>query len=199
MIGNAWTLLWSLVLAQPYLALLPLLLVEGPLATVTAGTLVAAGVMSFPLAGLLAVGADLAADTVFFFAGRATRHPRLARVLPRLGLTDTRRGLVELAVRRNLPGVLLGAKVADAAAIPVLLAAGAAGVSYPRFLAWNVAITIPKSLLLLTAGAVFGTQLTRLLTPTSTALVAMAGLAAYLLVIIIRNHRRGRARTAAAA
>lgn len=182
--------LWSAVQVHPYLALFPLILLEGPLATLVAGSLVAVGAMTFPLAGVLAVAAELTADVAYFTVGRLGRQARVRRHLHRLGLTDARRAPLEASLQRNLPGVLLGAKVADAAAIPVLLAAGMSGVGYGRFIAWNLALTIPKSLLLLTVGSIFGAQLTRFLSPTTGALVALAALVAYLLVTAHRRSRR---------
>ena len=183
------TALWSWLQADPYLLLFPLILVEGPLATLLAGSLVAAGAMSFPLAGALAVAAELTADAAIFTAGRLSRGPRARARLARVGLTAARRGALELAVTRDLPGLLLGAKVADAAAVPVILAAGASGVGYARFLAWSAALSIPKALLLLALGAVFGTQVTALLTPGATAGLVLAALAALVAVTTVRRRR----------
>lgn len=181
--------LWSVVHLHPYLVLFPLIFIEGPLATVFAGSLVAVGAMSFPLAGALAVAAEVSADIAFFALGRLGRLEPVRRHLHRLGLTDARRAPLEASLARNLPGVLLGAKVADAGAIPVILAAGASGVGYGRFLAWDLALSVPKSLLLLAVGAVFGTQLTRFLSPTTSVLVALAALAAYVAVTTYRTSR----------
>lgn len=181
--------LWSAVQVHPYLALFPLILLEGPLATVAAGSLVAVGAMSFPLAGMMAIAAELTADTAFFAAGRLGRHERVRRHLHRLGLTEARRVPLEASLERNLPAVLAGAKVADAAAIPVILAAGASGVGFARFMAWNLALSIPKSLLLLTLGSLFSTQLGAFFSPTTSVLVALGALAAYLLVTSYRKSR----------
>ena len=66
--------LWAYVLAYPYLVMFGLMVVEGPLAMVTSGMLVAAGAMSFAVAVLLAVVADIGADSAYFFAGRLARR-----------------------------------------------------------------------------------------------------------------------------
>lgn len=184
--------LWPAVEVHPYLVLFPLIVIEGPLATVVAGSLVAAGTMTFPLAGALAIAAEISADTAFFTAGRLARHQRVARHLPRLGLTEARRAPLEASLARNLPGVLAGAKIADAAAIPVILAAGASGVGYGRFLAWNLALSVPKSLLLLALGAVFGIQAKSFFTPATSVLVAVGAVAAYLALASYRTSRAAR-------
>ena len=183
--------LWSWLQADPYLLLFPLILVEGPLATLLAGALVAAGAMTFPLAGVLAVAAEVTADAAIFTAGRLSRGPRARARLARLGLTEARRGALEAGVTRNLPGLLAGAKVADAAAVPVILAAGASGVGPARFLAWSAALSIPKALLLLALGAAFGTQVTSLLSPGATAGLVLAALAAFATVSAVRRRRTG--------
>lgn len=191
------TALWSWLQADPYLRLFPLILLEGPLTTMLAGALVTAGAMTFPLAGALAVAAELTADTAFFTVGRLSRGPQVHAVLTRFGLTAARRAVLEVAVARNLPGVLLGAKVADAAAIPMIIAAGASGVGYARFMAWSGVLSIPKAVLLLTVGAVFGTQATSLLTPTTTAVLVLATVAVFLTATTVRHrHRAGSSRPA---
>lgn len=189
------TALWSWLQADPYLLLFPLIVVEGPLATLLAGALVAAGAMTLPLAAALAVAAELTADAAVFTAGRLSRGPRAHARLTRFGLTAARRGALEVAVTRNLPGLLAGAKVADAAAVPVILAAGASGVGYARFLAWSAALSIPKALLLLALGAAFGTRVSSLLTPGATAGLALAALAAFVTVTTVRRRRATRARS----
>jgi membrane-associated protein len=183
--------LWSLAQAHPYLALFPLILLEGPLATLVAGSLVAVGAMTFPLAGGLAVAAEMTADLAIFTAGRLGRHERLRPHLHRLGLTDARRAALEASTAR-LPWVLAGAKVADVAAIPVILAAGASGVGYARFLTWDLALTTPKSLLLLALGALVGTQLQTSASPTTGVLVAVGAVAAYLALRALRALRTSR-------
>lgn len=165
--------LWSFLMDHPYLALVPLVLVEGPLATVLAGGLVAAGALVWPAALALVIGSDLAADCVYYLLGREGRRPWARRVLRRLGLDETRQQRLSRALAARLPQVLLGAKVADVAAVPTMLAAGFSGVALRRFLTWNGVITIVKSSLLLTLGVLFAAQVVPLVTPaTAVALLA---------------------------
>ena len=78
--------LWAYVLAHPYLVMFSLMVVEGPLAMVTSGMLVATGMMTFLAAVLLAVVADVGADSAYFLAGRLARRStsdgRVARCSP---------------------------------------------------------------------------------------------------------------------
>ena len=178
-------LLWSWLAAAPHLLLFPLVLVEGPLATVLAGSLVAAGAIALPTAALLALVADLTADTGFFLLGRLSRRDRGRQLVQRLGLSDTRRHRLALQFEQHLPAVLAGAKVADVAAVPVLLAAGSSGVGYLRFLGWSALLTAPKVAVLLTLGALFGDRVARHLDAGTAALLAAAVVAAY---FTLRHH-----------
>jgi membrane protein DedA with SNARE-associated domain len=90
----------SLLEAHPYLLLFPLVALESPLATICAGLLVSAGLMSWPFAYALAVSADLTADTLYYLVGRSARHPRVGHRLHRLGLTQERLAAMEASFRR---------------------------------------------------------------------------------------------------
>jgi membrane protein DedA with SNARE-associated domain len=183
--------LWAYVLAHPYLVMFSLMVVEGPLAMVTSGMLVATGVLSFLVVLLLAVVADVGADSAYFFAGRLARRStssgRLARLLARLGATAEKRARLEASMHHRLAHILLGAKVFDSAAIPVIMTAGGAGVRYLRFLRWNLAITVPKVLLLLLVGALIGDRVRPYLTPANGLLFAAAGLIVWLTVFGVRR------------
>ena len=183
--------LWAYVLAYPYLVMFGLMVVEGPLAMVTSGMLVAAGAMSFAVAVLLAVVADVGADSAYFFAGRLARRSTatapVTRLLARLGATAEKRARLEGSMHHRLARIMVGAKVFDGAAIPVIVTAGGAGVGYLRFLRWNLAITVPKVLLLLLVGALIGDRVRPYLTPANGLLFAAAGLTAWLTVLGARR------------
>lgn len=166
----------SLLEAHPYLPLFPLVMLEGPLATICAGFLVAAGLASWPLLYPIVVGADLTADTLYYLLGRSARRPRPRRLVRGLGLTAGRLAILEKEVRTNAAKVLVGAKVVDVVAIPVLVAAGLAKVGYGRFLAWNAAATLPRAAVLMALGFFFGEQAIRYLDRRS-ALVVLVALA----------------------
>ena len=188
--------MWGYVLIHPYLVMFTLMVVEGPLAMVTSGMLVATGVMTFVLAALLAVAADVGADTVYFFAGRlarrSTANGRMTRLLARVGATAERRAQLEASVRGRLARIMLGAKVFDSAAIPVIVTAGGAGVPYPRFLRWNLLITVPKATLLLLVGALVGDRVRPYLTPANSLLLLAAAVTVWLTLFGVRRWRSGR-------
>src|SRR5918997_533893 len=83
--------LWTALADHPYALLGPLVLAEGPAATVLAGSLVGAGLAAFWPILLIVVVADVTADSVLYLLGRFGNGPRMTRLLRRLGLTDRRR------------------------------------------------------------------------------------------------------------
>lgn len=181
--------LWTAVVHHPYGLLGPLVLAEGPAATVLAGSLVGAGLAAFWPILLIVVAADVTADSLLYLLGRfGTRRP-MARLLRRLGLTDARRSRLTAAVTRNLPRVVAGAKAVDIAAVPAFLAAGLARVPYRRFVSWIAAASAVRAVVLLGVGMAFGRQAADLLDSPGTAIaltVALA-LAAGLVHLIVRR------------
>lgn len=148
----------ALLEAHPYLLLFPMVALEGPIATICAGLLVSVGLMSWPFALAVAVAADISADTLYYLLGRSARYPRAGRHLARLGLTQEKLATMEASFRRNDARALVGAKIADFAAIPVFVAAGLTKVGYGRFLMWTLAATVPKAGVLMVFGFFAGQQ-----------------------------------------
>ena len=132
---------------------------EGPVVTVVAGSLAGAGILDWWTVLLVAVVADVVADTALHLLGRAGRRPRVAPVLVKLGLTGGRWEMLRERVGDNLGHVVLGAKLVDVGAIPAFLATGLAGVSYRRFLAWVVPATVVRAALLVGIGWAVGGRL----------------------------------------
>ncbi len=135
----------NLLEAHPHLLLFPLVLVEGPISTIAAGLLAAAGVMVLPIAYAVAVTADLTGNTFYYLLGRSARYPKTGKLLVRLGLSQEKLTKMEVSFGRNYGKALVGAKIADFTTIPVFLAAGLSKVGYGRFLAWTGAATVLKS------------------------------------------------------
>lgn len=169
--------LWNAVVDHPYTLLGPLVLAEGPAATVLAGSLVGAGLAAFWPILLIVVVADVAADSALYLLGRFSDRPWIARLLRRLGLTEKRRLRLTTAVVDNLPKVVAGAKAIDLAAIPAYLAAGIARVPYRRFVGWVSLASAIRAGVLIGLGVIFGRQAADLLKSPTTAIALTVGLA----------------------
>ncbi|GAB2601960.1 hypothetical protein Aab01nite_63190 [Paractinoplanes abujensis] len=143
------------VLEHPYLVLGPLVLLEGPAATITAGTLVAAGAATFWPIWLIVVLAEVLGDTLLYLIGRSARRPWVARWLRRIKLGRP--------AEVPLPRLVITAKIVDVVALPAFIWAGLQRISYRRFAAWAGATAAVRGLLLIGLGALLGTQLSGLL------------------------------------
>lgn len=136
--------------------LVPAMLLEGPVATLIAGSVVGAGLLWWWLAWLAAIAADLVGDSVLYALGRTGRGARVPRLARRLGLTDARWATLREKVDAELPRVVIGSKLVDVGAVPAFLATGMAGVGYRRFMTWNVPATAVRAGLLVGLGALVG-------------------------------------------
>jgi membrane protein DedA with SNARE-associated domain len=170
-----------------YVALLPLMVIEGPAVTVIAAFLASQELLDVWAVYAIAVLGDLTGDMLYYAAGGWTLQ-RLTNPRGRWA-TRLRERVAQLAprIRTRAGAMLLFGKFTHSAGFAVLLAAGAAHVSVRRFLLFNLAGTVPKSLLLVVVGYWFGRLYTA--TQADLALVSLAGfvLATSVLVLFARR------------
>ncbi|MBM2614038.1 VTT domain-containing protein [Actinoplanes sp. LDG1-06] len=143
------------VLEHPYTLLGPLVLLEGPAATITAGTLVGAGLAVFWPIWLIVVVAEVVGDSLLYLAGRSARRPWVARWLRKLK--------VDRLAAVPLPRLVITAKIVDVVALPAFVWAGLSRIPYRRFAAWVGATAAVRGLVLIGLGALLGSRLTGLL------------------------------------
>ncbi|HWS34836.1 MAG TPA: hypothetical protein VN408_19105 [Actinoplanes sp.] len=205
---------------DPYLVLGPLVLIEGPAATITAGSLVGAGAAAFwPVWGIV-VAAEALGDSALYLAGRHLPHrsstppagslPRPAStsaggVLPPRGSEAVSRSWLTRLVDRpavtavvdRLTGMplhrlVITAKVVDVFALPAFVAAGAARIPYRRFLAWIVATAAVRALVLIGLGVLIGDRLAGLLALPGGVLLLTAAVAGPVLTVhlVLKRHLR---------
>ncbi|MFP5019476.1 DedA family protein [Pseudonocardia phyllosphaerae] len=155
----------ALLAAVPAAPLRSLLLVcvgaflEGPIVTVAAAALAGAGQLPWWGVWLAAVIADVVGDTILYALGRYGDRPRVARLLARLGLSDSRRNSMVHEIRARLPRIVIGAKLVDIGAVPAYLAAGLANVGLRRFLFWIVPATAVRAAVLVGIGYLAGDRI----------------------------------------
>ncbi|MFY1669556.1 glycosyltransferase [Plantactinospora sp. WMMB334] len=147
------------VLEHPYLVLGLFVLIEGPAATITAGTLVGAGAAAFWPIWLIVALAEVVGDSLLYLVGRSARRPWVASLLSRLKAT----ALLDRLAGMSLPRLVITAKIVDVFALPAFVSAGLAGLPYRRFAAWVGAAAAVRGLVLIGLGALFGSQMSGLL------------------------------------
>ncbi len=138
------------------LLLFPLAVIEGPIVTVIAGWLVRLGYLAFGWSLLVLVIADLVGDSLLYGLGRWGIGALSPRWRTRLGLTADRLARVSAHFDRSGGWTIVAAKLTHALGFPTLVAAGAGRMAFLPFIMFNLAGTIPKSLLLLLLGYALG-------------------------------------------
>ncbi|WP_139233252.1 glycosyltransferase [Micromonospora sediminimaris] len=177
------------VLEHPYLVLGPFVLIEGPAATITAGTLVGAGAAAFWPIWLIVALAEVVGDSLLYLIGRSARRPWVASLLSRFKAT----ALLDRLTGMSLPRLVITAKLVDVFALPAFVSAGLAGLPYPRFAAWVGAAAAVRGLVLIGLGALLGSQLSGLLALPGGIFLLTAAVAvpvAVFRLVIKRYHRR---------
>ncbi|MFZ1428770.1 MAG: VTT domain-containing protein [Geminicoccaceae bacterium] len=150
------------LIADGYLLLLPLSILEGPIVTVLAGSITAGGFLnSWTVLGIVVLG-DLIGDTVFYSLGRWGTSFLMRYSSGWVGLTPAK--LAQLRSRFAARGrsTLVVGKLTHSIGALVLVAAGAARMNYLEFLLINLVTTIPKSAILLLVGYYLGQGLQHL-------------------------------------
>lgn len=138
------------------LLLFPLAMVEGPIVTVLAAYLARLGHMNLAAILLVVVAADLVGDAILYFVGRFSHGSLPQRWRARLGLDEQRQAALEEHFRASGGRTLIIGKLTHSAGFLVLLAAGGARMPFGRFLLYNLAGTVPKSLVFLLIGYTVG-------------------------------------------
>ena len=126
--------------------ILPLAILEGPFVSMLTGSLSANGFVSWHLALILLVGGDLVGDALYYAAGRFSGFERILnkRLIPDMALIET--------LRSHPAKSLIIGKWTHTFGCLILIGGGIARVPFGRFLAINLAATIPKSAVLFGIG-----------------------------------------------
>lgn len=165
--------------------LLPVTLLEGPVATLVAGWLVRLGALPPGLTFVVCLAGDVMGDLMFYGLG----HQGVKRIpghwQARLGLNPARISALSAGFARNGIRWLILAKLTQGAGAPVLAAAGAAGMPLAPFLGANLAAGAIKTAMLLALGHALGTAGTPALL---WSLIGVVGLG--LLVLHLRREGR---------
>lgn len=121
-----------------------LTLVEGPLATVAAAALAAAGLFDLAAVFAVAFAGDIVGDMALYGLGRALPGLQKPQGTGRLATLAQRANDLHDAMRRRAWQVLVLGKLTHVMGFAVLLAAGMARVPFGLFLAVTVLATLPK-------------------------------------------------------
>ncbi len=148
--------IFALLLSYKYFIFFPLVLFEGPITTIIAGLLCSLGYMDFILTYILAAVADLTSDAGYYALGRWGRQRIVEKYGRYFGVTASRMEKLENQFKNYGVKMLAFGKVADPLSSTIQTIAGLTKMNFNKYFSWNIAITFPKSLILLAIGFYFG-------------------------------------------
>lgn len=146
----------SLIAQYKYYILLPLMIIEGPIATVIAAFLSALNILNIYIVYALAVAGDVIGDIVYYLIGRLGRHSIIPRYGQHLGITEEKISYAEKHYKKHLKKTIFWGKVTQAPVLVVLVTAGIAKVDFKKFLLTVFFITLIKALVFSIIGFYFG-------------------------------------------
>ena len=145
----------ALILVYKYAILIPIAILEGPIAAVIAGFLSSSGVLNAFLVFVILVMGDVIGDGFAYVLGRwcsgfVRRHGH------RIGLTKAKLDAAQTYFHANGKKALFLSKVIHGVGFAGLIVAGNLKISYRRFFLTCVSVSIVQSSILLTVGFLFG-------------------------------------------
>lgn len=146
----------GLLMSWKYLALFPLLIIEGFVVTIVAGFLVSTHTLSFYPTLTIVVFGDICSD-IFYYSlgsrGSGLIHTKWARFI---GLKSARLKTIERLYANHGGKILIVAKLTNALSLAAVVAAGLIKMPFRRFISFCIVAAIPKALILLLIGYYFG-------------------------------------------
>ncbi|MBA3789329.1 VTT domain-containing protein [Patescibacteria group bacterium] len=152
--------LFLLISQYGYILLFPIGVIEGPVAAIVSGALVASEVLNAYTVFVILVAADITGDVLYYSLGRWGHVRFLERLSSRLGLTESRMKPLQSEFHKNDWKLILVGKTQGLGAI-ILYFAGVTHMRIERFLFWNFIGTLPKVGIFMAVGYLFGETLIR--------------------------------------
>ena len=147
---------FTLLIQYKYWLLVPIVMVEGPIATIIAGLLASFGFMNPYIVFPLIVVGDVLGDSLYYALGRFGSKHFLQGWGKYIGFTIQRAEKLKDHFRKHAGKTLLLGKFTHFLGAAVLVAAGLAMMPFFPFVGYSILGTIPKSLILFFLGFYFG-------------------------------------------
>ncbi len=174
-----------------YLILFPLIVVEGPIVSITAGFLSSINILNIFIVYPVVVMADLIGDIFYYSIGRWGGKRFLHKYGKFFRLNERIIDKLEAHFKKHTKKTIIIGKISHAFGAPILVSAGIARVRIYEIFWSNFVVTIPKYLILLSIGYYFGqayVSFDKYLDYLSLVIVVI-GIIALLIYYIYRNHK----------
>jgi membrane protein DedA with SNARE-associated domain len=148
----------SLISTYGIYILFPVMIIEGPIITITVSFLVSTGILhiSVVVIYIFAVLGNLISDVVYYVIGRVGRERFIKKYGGYIGLHEERIRYIESHYKEHLLKTVLVAKITEAAIVPALVAAGIAKADFYKFVTLSLAIELVKVFVFIFIGYNFG-------------------------------------------
>lgn len=146
----------DLLVHYKYYILFPISVVEGPIISILGGFLASLGKLNLWMVFIVVCFGDFVGDTLYYLIGYTGRKGFAGKFMKFFRISEERLNALDIHFDKHTGKTLLLGKFTHAFGTVVLVAAGAARISYSRFMFYNVIGTLPKSLILVLVGYYFG-------------------------------------------
>ncbi len=144
------------VIANGYLLMFVLMLLEGPAVTAAGAFAAALGIFNIWTVFFLSVLGNLIPDAIYYAIGFWGREGVVEKYNRYLKINKEWLGKLEANYAKHAGKTLTAVKLIPVLATPGLIIAGIARVPLKKYVFWSLVITIPSSLLYLIIGYYFG-------------------------------------------
>lgn len=145
----------ALLMGYGYFILIPITIIEGPVATLIAGFLASLGYFNLVIVYIIAFVGDVAGDLIYYAVGRWGSRKIIARG-SFLGINLENARKLESHFKDHAGKTLLFGKWTHSIGGAILIAGGMAKVPIKKFILFNSIGSIPKVLVFLLLGYYFG-------------------------------------------
>lgn len=149
-------LIISWLLAYKYFILFPIIVVEGPLATLAAGFLITLSAFNPFIALPIIIAGDVTGDVIYYYIGYLAHKFKWALWIARKAGLEKHRERITDSFQKHGGKLLLFGKLTHALGMVFLIGAGYAKMSLTEFIWYNVIGTAIKSTALLSLGYLAG-------------------------------------------
>ena len=179
------------VIADHGIAILaPLAVVEGPIVTIVAAYMASLKLLDLGNVILCVIIADVVGDCILYAMGRGLLDWLPLSIRRKFGVSRRRMAQMIRTFRDNGVRLLVIGKLTHAVGFAVLFAAGAARMPFLTFVLANLLATIPKSLILVAIGYMFGSAHAVMAEWFSVGSVIVLGLMAGTLLVLWYRRRK---------
>lgn len=179
------------VIAEYGIAILaPLAVVEGPIVTIVAAYMASLKLLDLGNVILCVIIADVVGDCILYAMGRGLLDWLPLSIRRKFGVSRRRMAQMIRTFRDNGVRLLVIGKLTHAVGFAVLFAAGAARMPFLTFVLANLLATIPKSLILVAIGYMFGSAHAVMAEWFSVGSVIVLGLMAATLLVLWYRRRK---------